>query len=94
MPSARALTQTSVGPSGRVTEAVDSEETEVVYFEEPVVGDVSPGHEGVEPDIESQPGEGMFLNNPKSNVSTAEVELWRYLNKIPLSVEIRVPTPP
>ena len=32
----------------------------------------------------------MLLNNPKSSVSTAEVKLWRYLYKIPSSVEIRV----
>ena len=54
---------------------------------------VSLGYKGVKPDVESQPGEGMLLNNSKSNVSTAEVELWWYLYKIPPSVEIRVPIP-
>ena len=54
---------------------------------------VSLGYKGVKPDVESQPGEGMLLNNPKSSVSIAEVKMWSYLYKIPLSVEIRVPTP-
>ena len=88
----RALSQTGTGPSGRVTEAIDYEETKEVYSEEPTVGEVSPDHEGVEPVIESQPGEGILLNNPKSSVSTAEVKLWRYLYKISLSVEIWVPS--
>ena len=34
----------------------------------------------------------MLLNNPKSSVSSAKVKLWRYLFKIPPSMEIRVPT--
>ena len=53
MPSARALSQAGARPSGRVIEAVDSEETEVVYFEEPIVAEVSLGYEAVEPDVES-----------------------------------------
>ena len=92
VPSAGALSHTGAGPSGRVTEAIDSNETEEVYSEEPTMGKVSPDHEGVEPVIESQPSEGMLLNNPKSSMSTAEVKLWRYLYKIPPSVEIRVPS--
>ena len=55
------------------------------------MGGTSPGDEGVEPVIESQLGEGMLLNNPKSSVSNAKVRLWRYLYKIPPCVEIRVP---
>ena len=69
------LSHTGTGPSGRETEAVDSEETEEVESEEHAVGDTSPGDEGVEPIIRSQLGEGMLLNNPKSNVSSAEVRL-------------------
>ena len=88
MPSMRALSQTGAGPSGREAEAVDSQETEEVESEEHAMGGTSPGDEGVEPVIESQPGEGMLLNNPKSNVSSAEVRLWRYLYKIPPCVEI------
>ena len=91
MPSARALSHTGVGPTGCEAEVVDSEETEEVESEEHVVGGTSPGDEGVEPVIKSQPGEGMLINNPKSNVSSAEVRLWRYLYKIPPCVEIRVP---
>ena len=53
VPTAKALSQTGVRLSGGVTEVVDSEETEVVYFEELVMGEVSPGYKGVEPDIES-----------------------------------------
>ena len=90
--SARALSQTGAGLSGHKTEAVDSEETEEVDSEEHAVGEISPDDEGVEPVIESQPGEGMLLNNPKSSLSSAEVRLWRYLYKIPPCVEIRVPT--
>ena len=56
MLSVRALSQTGAGPSGHVTEAIDFEETEEVDFEEPVVDEVSPNHEGVEPIIESQTG--------------------------------------
>ena len=90
MPSAMALSQAGAVPSGCVTKAVDSEETEVVYSREPDEVEVSLGYEGVKPNIESQPSEGMFLNNPKSSVSSAEVRLWRYLYKIPPCVEIRV----
>ena len=99
--SARALFQTGVGPSSRATKAVDSEETEEVDSEEteevdseePAVSEVSPDHEGVKPIIESQSGEVMLLNNPKSSVSSAEMKLWRYLYKTPPSVEIRVSFP-
>ena len=92
MSSARALSQTGVGPSGCEIAAVDSEETEEVDSEEHAVGGTSPGDEGVEPVIESQSVEIMLLNNPKSSVLNAEVRLWRYLYKIPPRVEIRVPT--
>ena len=47
MPNARALSQTGARPSGRVTEIVDSEETEEVNSEEPAMGEVSLDHEGV-----------------------------------------------
>jgi len=70
---------------------VDSEETEEVDFEEQAVGSVSSEDEGVEAVVISQPGEGMLINNPKSNVSSEEVRLWRYLYKIPQCIRIRVP---
>ena len=34
----------------------------------------------------------MLLNSSKSSVGTVKVKLWRYLYKIPPSMEIRVPT--
>ena len=75
MPSVRALSHTGAGPSCRETDAVNSEETEEVESEEHAVGSTSLGDEGVEPVIESQPGEGMLINNPKSNMSSDEVRL-------------------
>ena len=54
------------------------------------MGKVFSDHKGVEPVIESQPGEVMLLNNRKSSVSTVEIKLWRYLYKIPRSMEIWV----
>ena len=98
MPSARALSHAGAGPSGREaeidsekTEEVDSEETEDVDSEEDAVGSAASEDEGVEAVILSQPGEGMLINNPKSNVSSEEVRLWRYMYKIPQCVRIRVP---
>ena len=88
MPSARALSHTGAGPSGREAEAVDSVETEEVDSEEHALGSASPEDEGVEAVIVLQSGEGMLINNPKSNVSSDEVRLWRYLYKIPPCVEI------
>ena len=41
-------------------QVVVSEETEVVYSEEPVVAEVSPGYEGVKPDVELHPNERML----------------------------------
>ena len=90
VPSARALSHAGAGPSGREAE-VDSEETEEVDSEEHAVGSAASDDEGVEAVVLSQPGEGMLINNPKSNVSSEEVRLWRYMYKIPQSVRIRVP---
>ena len=45
-----------------------------------------------ESDAESHPGEGMLIKNPKSSVKTEDVKLWRYMHRIPLSVEIWVST--
>ena len=42
--------------------------------------------------MESYPCEGMLLKNPNSSITNDEVKLWRYMYKIPSSVEIRVPT--
>ena len=46
----------------------------------------------VESDAESHPGEGMLLKNPRSSVKAEDIKLWRYMYRIPPSVEIRVPT--
>ena len=46
-----------------------------------------------ESDVESYPGEGMLIKNPKSSVVTEDVRLWRYLYRIPPSVEIHVSSP-
>ena len=71
----------------------DSEEVGVFYSEDPdnIETEVSWGSVGVEPVVESHYSEGMLLKNPKSNVTNEEVKLWRYLYKIPSTVEIRVP---
>ena len=95
MPSARALSLVEAGPSGRLVEEseADSKEIEVVYSEEApgnVEAVVLQGNEGVEPVVESHPDEGMLLKNPRSTVTKEEVKLWRYLYKIPSSVEIQV----
>ena len=34
----------------------------------------------------------MILKNPRSTVKAEDIKLWRYMYRIPLSVEIRVPT--
>ena len=46
----------------------------------------------VESDAKSHPSEGMLLKNPRSNMKTEDIKLWRYMYRIPPSVEIRVPT--
>ena len=45
-----------------------------------------------ESDAGSHPGEGMLLKKLRSSVATEDIRLWRYLYRIPPSVEIRVPT--
>ena len=62
-------------------EEVNSEETHVIATTKDA---------GAESDVESHPGEGMLIKNPKSSVMTEDVKLWRYLYRIPPSVEIRV----
>ncbi|KAL5563464.1 hypothetical protein UlMin_033211 [Ulmus minor] len=92
IPSARVVSQIGAGPSGRVTEdvdsdgdgaEVDSEETEILATAKAL---------DAESDLESYPGEGMLLKNPRSSVATEDIRLWRYLYGIPPSVEVRVPT--
>ena len=60
-------------------EEVDSEETQVIATTEAV---------GAESNVESHPGEGMLIKNPRSSVVPEDVRLWRYLYRIPASVEI------
>ena len=92
--SARALSQTGAGLSGHQIVEVDSEEIEVVYSEEApgnVEAGVLHGIKGIEPIVESYLGEGMLLKYHKSIVMNGDVKLWRYIYKIPSSVEIWVP---
>ena len=91
MPSARALSQVGAGPSGRNTEEVDSDDLEVVYSVG-APGDAETEILGVESDVELHPSEGMLLKNPRSSVKAEDIKLWRYMYRIPPSVEIRVPT--
>ena len=88
--SARVLSETGAGPSGRVTEEVDSDGDEVNSEETQVLATATATD--AESDMESHPGEGMLLRNPKSCVVPDDVSLWRYMFRIPPSVEIRVPS--
>ena len=90
IPSARALSETGAGPSGRVTEEVDSDGDEVDSEETQILATVTATD--AESDLESHPGEGMLLRNPRSEVVPEDVMLWRYMYRIPPSVEIRVPS--
>ena len=90
IPSARVLSEAGAGPSGRVTENVDSDGDEVDSEETQVLATATATD--AESDLESYPGEGMLLKNPKSGVVPEDVMLWRYMYRIPPSVEIRVPS--
>ena len=92
MPSARALSQVEVGPSGRQAgeEEVVSEDIKFVYSKEDpdtVEPKVSQGNTSVELVEESHIGEGILLKNPRSIVTNEELKMLRYLYKIPQSVE-------
>ena len=69
--------------SGNDEAKVDSEETQDLATATAI---------DAESDLESHPGEGMLLKNPRSSVATEDIRLWRYLYGIRQSVEIRVPT--
>ncbi|KAL5582334.1 hypothetical protein UlMin_014776 [Ulmus minor] len=92
IPSARVMSQTGVGPSGRVTEGVDSDDDEAEVDSEETEIHAAAKALDAESDLESYPGEGMLLKNPRSSVVTEDIRLWRYLYGIPPSVEVRVPT--
>ena len=92
IPSARVMSQTGAGPSGRVTEEVDSEDDEAEVDSEETEVLANAMAVDAESDLESHPGEGMLLKNPRSSVATEDIRLWRYLYGIPPSVGIRVPT--
>ena len=73
-------------------EEVDSKDIEVVYSEpETIELEVTLGNTKVEPVIESCPGEGVLLKNPRSKVTKDEFNKLRYFYKIPQSVEVRAP---
>ena len=84
--SARKLSHSGAEPSGRLTEEVNSEDddAEVDSEETHVLATVTTTD--AESDLESHPGEGMLLKNPKSGVVPEDVSLWRYLYRIPPSV--------
>ncbi|KAL5580129.1 hypothetical protein UlMin_012571 [Ulmus minor] len=92
IPSARVMSQTGTGPSGRVTEGVDSDDDEAEVDSEETEILAAAKALDAESDLESYPGEGMLLKNPRSSVATEDIRLWRYLYGIPPSVEVRVPT--
>ena len=88
VPSGKALSQTGAGPSSRVTDEVDSDDAEEVDSEETHVVAMT---EAIEAEADD-PGEGMLIRNPRLSVMLEDVMLWRYLYRIPSSVEIRVPS--
>ena len=90
IPTGRALSQSGAGPSGRVSDEVDSDDEDVVCSDEsPVLATVTEGWS----EAESHPGEGMLLKNPRSSVVAEDIKLWRYLYRVPHSIELRVPSP-
>ena len=74
VPSARALSQDDAGPSGHHVDEVDSDDIEVVYSKEALANTKTEVLE-VESDVESHPGEGMLLKNPRSSVKTEDIKL-------------------
>ena len=91
VPYGRILSQTGVGPSGRVTEQVDTDDAEEVDSENTHFIATTEAA-GAESNMESHPGEGILIKNTRSSVVPEDVRLWRYLYRIPSSVEIRVPS--
>ena len=69
VPCGRILSQIGAGPSGRVTEEFDSDDAEEVNSGETHVIATT------ESDIESHPGEGMLIKNPRSSVVPEDVRL-------------------
>ena len=74
VPCGRILSQTRAGPSGRVTEEVNSDDAEEVDSEETHVIAMTKVT-GAESDMESHPGEGMLIKNPRSSVMLKDVRL-------------------
>ena len=90
MLSAKALSQARAGPSGQDIDEVDSDDIEAIDSEEtPDIAETEMLE--AESYAGSHPG-GMLLKNPRSSVKTEDIKLWRYLYRIPSSVEIKVPT--
>ena len=81
--SEREITSQEAGPNNRNLgeEEVDSDDIEVVYFEDPEVDELD--------SIMSHPGEKILLINPRSKVTNNELKQLRYLYKFPRSVEVR-----
>ncbi|KAL5574240.1 hypothetical protein UlMin_023837 [Ulmus minor] len=92
IPSARVLSHEGARPSGRLTEEVDSDADEAEVDSEDTKVLATAVAIDAESELESHPGEGMLLKNPRSCVVPEDVSLWRYMYRIPQSVEIRVPS--
>ena len=75
-----------------MTEEVDSDDAEEVDSEAIQVLDTVVATDA-ESDLEAHPGEGILIKNSRSGVVPEDVRLWRYLYRIPPSVEIRVLSP-
>lgn len=71
IPSARILSEAGAGPSGRMTEDVDSDGDEVDSEETQILATAT----DAESDMESYPTEGMLLKNLKSAVVPEDVML-------------------
>ena len=86
------MSQSGAGPSGRLTKEVDSEDDDAEVDSEETQVLATATATDAESDLESHPGEGMLLKNPRSSVVPEDVMLWRYMYRIPPSVEIWVPS--
>ena len=93
IPSARVLSHAGAGPSGRLTDEVDSDDDEAKVDSEETQVLATAVATDAESELESHPGEGMLLKNPRSCVVPEDISLWRYMYRIPQSVEVRVPFP-
>ena len=74
VPTAKAFSQDGVRPSGYLMDEADPDDVEVVYSKEVLANSKTEVLE-VKSNVESHPGEGMLIKNPKSSVKTEDVKL-------------------